>query len=221
MERKFAELIGILLGDGSLGIYSSKPNGITKTQYRIKVTVNSEKDARYSVYISNLFFEVFGANPLIRKRKECRALDICLFGRKHLELLTREGLVLAPKWQRAVIPSRFLNPPLDRLVLRGYMDTDGCIAAVDNNGIRYPRIEMKISPSPMQGQLIEILKRNGFRPQINRLERGKVRVALSGMANLAKWSEDIGYSNERNLWVARSFLDAPSAKQHYKRHAQY
>jgi hypothetical protein len=122
------------------GIYPSKWDGKIKTQYRIKVTVSSEKDARYSVYISTLFFEVFGASPLIRKRKDCKALDVCLYGRKHIELLLREELVLAPKWRRAVIPERFLKPPLDRLVIRGYMDTDGCIAAVDNNGTRYPRI---------------------------------------------------------------------------------
>ncbi|MCI0503882.1 hypothetical protein L0Y65_04170 [Candidatus Micrarchaeota archaeon] len=221
MERELAELVGILLGDGSLGIYKSRPNGKTKLQHRIKISLNSEKDAEYANYISSLFAVIFHKRPTLRKRKESNTLDLYLLGREHLEFLVSEGLVLAPKWQRAVIPARFLAPPLDLLVLRGYMDTDGCIAAVNNNGIRYPRIEMKISPAPMQGQLMGIMGRNGFRPQINRLERGKVRVVLAGNENLARWNATVGFSNERNLRVARSFLDASSTKQPYKRLARY
>jgi len=87
------------------------------------------------------------------------------------------------------------------------MDTDGCVCAVNNNGTRYPRIEMKISPAPMQSQLIGILRRNGFKPQINKMEKGKARVALSGLKKLALWKNEIGFSNQRNELVARSFLN--------------
>lgn len=221
VETKMAELAGILLGDGSLGIYTTHPNGHAKIQYRIKITLNSVKDAEYAGYVSTLFGAIFGKCPRIWKRKESNAVDLYLLGRKHLNFLMAQGLVLAPKWGRAVIPSQFLKSPLDKWVLRGYMDTDGCIAAVDNNGIRYPRIEMKICPSPMQNQLIGIMRSNHFQPQVNRLERGKVRVVLAGMKNLTKWDAIVGFSNERNLRIARSFLDAPSTKQPYKRLAQY
>lgn len=104
------------------------------------------------------------------------------------------------------IPERFIGEDYSRFVLRGYMDTDGCICAVNNNGNRYPRIEMKISPSPMQGQLIELPVRNGFRPQVSRLDRGKVRVTLAGLENLERWNQRIGFSNPRNQMVADSFL---------------
>ncbi len=206
MNRELAELVGVLLGDGSLGVYSSKVNGKNKIQYRIKITLNSEKDRDYSGYIIRLMTVIFKQKPLIYKRKGENTLDIYLLGRKHLNYLIKQGLVLAPKWDRALIPKRFLHPPLDKLVLRGYMDTDGCIAVVNNNGIRYPRIEMKICPSPMQQQLIEIMASNRFQPQVNHLERGKVRVVLAGKEKLRKWFDNIGFSNERNLMVARSFL---------------
>lgn len=206
MDNEFAELVGILLGDGSIGIYKSWPEGREKTQYRIKVTLNSEKDFQYAKHVAALFLSVFHKMPIIRKRKAEKALDIYILGKQSVYFLLRQGLALSPKWGRAIVPERFLRPPLDKLVLRGYMDTDGCVCAVNNNGIRYPRIEMKISPAPMQHQLIGILRRNGFVPQINRIERGKVRIALSGLKNLALWEKEIGFSNERNKLVALSFL---------------
>ncbi len=206
MESELAEFVGILLGDGSLGIYRSTPHGKEKFQHRIKITLNSEKDAEYSMYVANLFRLIFNKSPKITKRKGEKTLDLYLLGRAPLRFLLEQGLVLAPKWNRAVVPSRFLIPPLDKLVVRGYMDTDGCICVVNNNGIRYPRIEMKISPSPMQMQLIEILRNNGFEPQINKLERGKVRVVLAGRKNLKTWVSTIGFSNERNIKIADSFL---------------
>jgi len=209
MDEELAELIGILLGDGSLGIYNSKVGNRVKTQYRIKVTLNAEKDLAYSSYVAKLFEKVFKQTPKIWKRKE-KAIDVYLLGRQSLYYLLELGLVLAPKWERAIVPERFLKPPSDRWILRGYMDTDGCISVVNNNGIRYPRIEMKICPSPMQNQLIRFMQQNGLEPQINRLEKGKVRVVLAGMKKLRKWNDLIGFSNERNLKVAFSFLKSPS-----------
>lgn len=209
MDEELAELIGILLGDGSIGIYTSRAGKRILTQYRIKVTLNSIKDREYSFYVARLFEIVFGKSSRIRKRGDENAVDVYLLGERYLSYIIEIGMALAPKWERAVVPSRFMAAPLDKLVIRGYMDTDGCVCAVNNNGIRYPRIEMKISPSPMQAQLIGILSNNGFRPQVNRLEKGKVRVVLAGMGNLKRWNETIGFSNPRNQKMADSFLKAP------------
>ena len=206
-DEDLAEFIGVLLGDGSIGIYKSYVNGNTKIQYRIKITLNSIKDAEYSLYLSKLFVAIFAQVPKVHKRKNVNAIDLYLLGYEPLHFLLRLGLVLAPKWGRAVIPSYFLRTPLDLFVMRGYMDTDGCICVVNNNGIRYPRIEMKICPSPMQSQFIQILTKYGFEPQINHLEKGKIRIALCGINKLKRWDSLIGFSNKRNITVARSFLD--------------
>ena len=210
MDTDLAEFVGILLGDGSLGIYHSRAGSRLLVQHRIKITLNSIKDAAYSHYVASLIESIFGKKPKFHKRKGINAVDVYLLGENNLLFLTDLGMVLSPKWNRAIVPEKFMISPLDKLVIRGYMDTDGCIAAVNNNGIRYPRIEMKISPSPMQPQLIQILKNNGFKPQVNRLEKGKVRVVLAGMGNLRKWVDSIGFSNSRNLIVADSFLKIPS-----------
>jgi hypothetical protein len=205
-DKELAEFIGILLGDGNIGIYRSRVKEKSRTQYRIKITLNSEKDEDYVFYIVKLINSIFNRSPRIWKRPDSNAVDIFVFGKQSLLYLISLGMVLAPKWERAVIPAFFMNHPYDKLVLRGYMDTDGCICVVNNNGIRYPRIEMKVSPAPMQNQLIQILLQNNFNPQISKLEKGKIRITLAGYKNLNEWNQKIGFSNKRNRVVCKSFL---------------
>jgi len=204
-DSLLAEFVGILLGDGSLGIYTSHPHGRSKVQHRIKVTLNSEKDGEYAIHVCGLFERLLGSRPKMHKRKGESTLDLYLLGKGHLERLLDLGLVLSPKWGRARIPARFMQPPYDFDVLRGYMDTDGCVCAVMNNGSLYPRIEMKVSPSPMQGQLISILRLHGFDPRVVSMERGKVRIVLSGLDKLARWIRLIGFHNPRNAKAADRF----------------
>ncbi|MEW6721987.1 MAG: hypothetical protein AB1324_01875 [Candidatus Micrarchaeota archaeon] len=218
-DEKLAEFIGILLGDGNLGIYKSRADGKVKTQYRIKITLDSLTDREYCLHVVRLIEGIFGKKPVVWKRKDARAVDLFIFGENYLQSLLRLGMALAPKWDRATIPMAFTKHRYGRLVVRGYMDTDGCICVVNNNGIRYPRIEMKICPSPMQEQFIGILIQNGFKPQISKLEKGKVRVTLAGIGNLKRWNELIGFSNERNQKVANSFL-GETTTQHYKAHGR-
>ena len=210
MDKKLAEFVGIMFGDGSLGIYRSVVNNKEKTQYRIKISLNSIKDLKYSEYVSKLVERIFNKTLIIRKRKGENTVDIYLLGKKHTHFLLNIGLVLAPKWNRAVIPKKFMESSLSKFVLRGYMDTDGCVCNVNNNGVRYPRIEMKICPSPMQVQLINILRFHGFEPKIYSIEKGKIRVVLHGVKNLRKWCEIIGFSNERNIKIASRFINVDS-----------
>lgn len=90
------------------------------------------------------------------------------------------------------------------------MYTDGCITVFNNNGTIYPRIEMKISPSPMQNQIVNILQTNGFDPRVNNIGKGKKRIMLSGISKLKKWNKSIGFSNERNLNILKRFIEKDS-----------
>ncbi len=202
---EFAELAGILLGDGCLNIYRTHAHEKIKIKHQIKVTLDS-REAQYSVYVQQLMQNLFGKAPLIRKRAGENAVDILLFGPQYLGLLQKIGFVLAPKWNRAIVPACFLNPKIELCVIRGYFDTDGSVVITDNNGTIYPRLEMKISPSPMQAQLISILKRHNFHFGSYQIGKGKVRIQLNGKKQLRKWYDEIGFSNPRHLEKAKLFL---------------
>lgn len=195
--EKLAEFIGIMLGDGSL---SSK---------RLKITLNATEDAEYAYYISELVQDIFLINPILKKRNyEPNTLDLFIFKRKVIRyLINKVGLIESPKWNRAVIPPKFFsNSRLANLVIRGYFDTDGCVVITNNNGTLYPRLEMKVCPSPMQAQFIKILKNQGFKFGAYKIGKGKVRIQLNGVAELKKWNNIIGFSNKRNFKKANLFL---------------
>lgn len=202
-EKELAELIGILLGDGSLAIYKSYPYGREKTQYRIKITLNSIKDLQYSKYVSHLIEKIFHRKPVMYKRKGENTLDVFVFGKKHLQFLLDLGLVLSPKWNRAKIPKKFLKRGLGKFVLRGYVDTDGCVYVNRKN---YPTIQMKVCPSPMQEQIVNEIRKLGLKPYIQKLDKGKIDIMIHGRKRLKLWNDIIGFSNDRNKNKANKAL---------------
>lgn len=202
-NKKIAEFIGILLGDGSLCLKDGKNN----TNNRLKITFNSKDDKEYIYYVKNLIKELFGIDPILKFRTNENTADLFLFRKEMIIFLTEKvGLKLSPKWNRAMIPAQFLADELDVCVLRGCFDTDGCLVTTNNNGIKYPRLELKICPSPMQNQFIEILKKYNFKFGIYQVGKGEVRIQLNGKKQLQKWIELVGFSNEKHINKIKRFV---------------
>ena len=204
-EEKIAEFIGIMLGDGSIGIYNkrSRKQGLL---HQLKVTLDS-RNKNYIDYVSNLMKEVLEIEPKIFFKRNENAADIRIFNKeKVLYALNVLGLKLSPKWDTMEIPERYLQGKLDLFVLRGLFDTDGSITIFKNNGIIYPRIEIRICPSPAQYQFIDILNKYNFKYKIQRLDKGKIKIRISGENELKNWLEKVGSSNQLYLDRAKRFL---------------
>ncbi len=208
-DKNLAELIGILLGDGSIGIYKCKTKNKISMQHRVKITLNSIDDLDYSIFVSNLIQSLFGVIPLKRIRKNEKSLDLLCFNKDIVRFLIDDiGMALSPKWDRAKIPDFCFENNLELFALRGYFDTDGCVSIVNNNGKLYPRLEMKVCPSPMQQQFIDILRKHNFRFGAYKIGNGKVRIQMNGLGELKKWSRLVGFSNKKNIKRAKRFLVA-------------
>ena len=204
-DQKLAEFVGILLGDGSLCLRDG-----SNTNNRLKITLNKIDDVEYVDYVKKLILDLFGIEPKIHLRDGENATDLFLFNKRIILYLVNEvGLNLSPKWNRAIIPTRFLSQELGVYVIRGYFDTDGCIVTTNNNGTMYPRLEMKVSPSPMQQQFVDLLNGYGFNFGVYQIGKGKVRIQLNGKKELKKWIELIGFSNLKNLKKIKRFAQKP------------
>ena len=143
INKDLAEFIGILLGDGYLSGH--------KNNYEIKISLDKIKEKDYSLYLQKLFYQLFHLKILSYERTSDGTLDLRISNKNLMIYLTEFiGLHKSPKMDRAEIPPLLFKPQFYTSLLRGYFDTDGCIVDTDNNGIRYPRIEMKICRSPMQ-----------------------------------------------------------------------
>ena len=202
IEKKIAEFIGIMLGDGNIGIYKIKRGKL----HQLKVTLDS-RNKEYTDYVKDLMKEVIGIEPKIFYKKKENAVDIKIYRKEGVIYAIKDlGLKISPKWENAKIPDKYCKGKLGLLVLKGLFDTDGSITIFRNNGIIYPRIEIRISPSPMQQQFIDILNENGIRYTIQKLERGKIKLRISGEKELKKWFDKIGSSNQLYKERAKQFL---------------
>lgn len=202
-EERIAEFIGIMLGDGHIGVYKTKQN---KILHQLKVSLDS-RNKEYTDYVKDLMKEVIGIEPKIFYKKKENAVDIKIYQKeKVLYAINSLGLKLSPKWNYAEIPEDYCKGRLGLLVLRGLFDTDGSVTIFNNNGIEYPRIEIRLSPSPMQEQFINILSENKIRHTIQRLERGNIKLRISGERELNRWFNIVGSSNALYIERAKRFL---------------
>ena len=205
-EEKIAEFIGIMLGDGCIGIYNCKAGNKLKKQYQLKVTLDS-RNKQYTNYVFNLMKEILGIEPKLSYKKSENTVDIRTFVKeKVLYAIKNLGLRISPKWSNMEIPQKYAKDRLTLSVLRGLFDTDGSVTVFNNNGISYPRLEIRLSPCPAQKQVIDIIKKNGFIFTIQTLDRGKIKIRLSGKKELIKWFKDIGSANNIYLDRAKPFL---------------
>ncbi|MFT4892910.1 MAG: hypothetical protein ACI8Z7_000699 [Candidatus Nanohaloarchaea archaeon] len=203
-DPMLAEFVGILLGDGMIGKYEcDRGDGTYSIQHCVKITLSSEETG-YQDYIEDMFSDLFGVKPSCGKRKNENSYDIRCFQKELFEFLVEEvGLKKSPKWEKAEIPNVFLSQEnLAKRVLRGYFDTDGSVVLTDNNGVLYPRLEMKICPSPMQDQFIEILDSLGFRFGAYEIGKGKIRIQMNGKTQLAKFENEVGINNPKHVLKA-------------------
>jgi len=152
--------------------------------------------------------DVLNLEPKIFFKKKENAVDIGIYRKEKVYfLLNNLKLKISPKWDNMKIPEKYMKNKLDLLVLRGLFDTDGSVTIFKNNGIVYPRIEIRICPCPAQKQVIKILDKSNLNYKIQKLERGKIKIRLSGVKELNKWFNIIGSSNQLYIKRAKPFLN--------------
>ena len=207
-DERLAEFTGLMLGDGSIGEYKCKKgDGTSNLQRSVNITISSE-EKEFGDYIQGLVKELFNIKMNRRVKNKENVLELRTFRKDLFNFVTKDlGLKKSPKWDRASIPEIYLNNELENAVLRGYFDTDGSVVLTDNNGTLYPRLEMKISPSPMQKQFEQILDRRKFRFGSYDIGKGKKRIQMNGKTQLKKWQREIGFSNNKHLEKAEKVLD--------------
>ncbi|MCK9351937.1 MAG: LAGLIDADG family homing endonuclease [Candidatus Paceibacterota bacterium] len=114
-NAKLAEFVGIMMGDG----------GVSK--YHISITLNSETDKDYAIFVCELIKGLFKIAPSSRKRKNSLALDIVVNRTKLTDFCKSIGLKVGNKLKQGLdIPEWVMkNSAYRKAVVRGLIDTDG------------------------------------------------------------------------------------------------
>jgi intein/homing endonuclease len=189
-----------MIGDGGIN-----------NPWQANITLNSIKDADYSRYILSLCKELFGIEPVIRKRKERNALVVSLTSTTVVDFLVENGLPRGNKLKNGLnIPKWILaKQSYRRNCVRGLVDTDGCIGVHIHhiNGKMYKNIYLTFtSYSPkLIFQVADVLAEFGIMPHITKRGRD---IYLYQADAVEKYLKIFGTSNARIESVYNKWRDA-------------
>lgn len=113
----FAEMTGIILGDGGI------------TDYQIRVTLDKKNDKEYVSYVCGLSKIVFGESFRVHNRKNDGAVDLSLSGINLINNLSDFEIYKGDKIKRQIDFPKWIwkKKIYQQLCVRGLVDTDGCV----------------------------------------------------------------------------------------------
>ncbi|MEA2715286.1 MAG: hypothetical protein QOG91_314 [Candidatus Parcubacteria bacterium] len=199
-NERLAEFMGIMIGDGGVA------------PYHIAVTLHSIDDKVYSLYVSDLIFELFGIRPKIYPKKSSLAIDIVVHRKKLVDHCISLGLNQGDKIRNGLdIPAWIQSDPRWAIAcIRGIFDTDGCIFThtYNSNGkeYSYQKIEITSASPPLIISISKILKKQGFHARIG--SRG-TSVHLESQSDIRMFKTLVGTHNQKNLPKFEQFGDVP------------
>lgn len=191
-NEELAEFVGILLGDG----------GITREQTAI--TLNSEADKDYVLYVNELENKLFNARPKNIKRNDSKAIVIYLNGINLVDYLIKIGLKVGNKVKQQVdVPDWIKKSKEFRIAcVRGLMDTDGGVFLhkykVNGKVYAYKKICFTNRSVPLLIFVNDVLEEIGLTPKlITKVENKK--VWLYNKQEVEQYLNTIGSHNSRLL----------------------
>ncbi len=193
IDENFCELYGALIGDGCLSSFKNE-NHIRNV---IRLDGHKENDLAYFNVLKKLIKNVFGKDVSLRFRKNYNIVFIYFQSNEIFHLIKSIGFPVGKKGE-IVIPENLLNQKwhVTKYLLRGLMDTDGCVYFTKNGSDRhvYPAIDFRSISQTLINQMYDLLKKNGFAPY-----KRNTHLILYGKKNLEKWLKEIGFSNLNHI----------------------
>lgn len=195
-SARLAELIGILMGDGHVGLY------------QVSVVTNSETDFQHALFIKKLFEDLFKVQVHINNRSDTKACEIIVSSKAVCHFFVGQGIPQGNKITLGVrVPSWIQKKDLYRKsFVRGLFDTDGCVY-LDTHRIGkkvYKNLGMAFANQslPLLSFFKETLESLGLHPT----QKTKFRVFLRRKEDIRRYFDLIGSSNEKHLKKVRQYF---------------
>lgn len=190
-----AEFFGIMLGDGGL------------TEYQTKVTLNSESDASYVIYVKSLIYKLFKERASILKIKNAKASIVCVSRKELTTFLVKNGLCAGNKVKEQIdIPNWIKkNGNFLRFCVRGLYDTDGGVYfekhRYKDKEYSYIRFSFVNASKPLLKSVFKALQDLGIPSRLN-IQRS---VTIEGLRNVSKYFNLVGTSNPKHSLKYENF----------------
>ena len=181
-NKRFAELIGIILGDGNL--YNNM----------LRITL-SKNERAYLDYVKSLVYDLFGVIPGEYFSQRSNTITLSVYNKNLSELLMKNGIKRGNKVKNQVgIPNWIKNNSSYALnCLKGLIDTDGCAYTCKRDKKNY--IKFTNHSKNLINDVLEISKNHGFEFK----SAGKYNICLYKEESIAKYLKKVGFSNEKHI----------------------
>ncbi len=204
MNDKYAELLGIMSGDGCLSNVNKR--------HMVYVCGHKLDDYAYHEKVTRtLFKEVFNKETHLWARPDENVVIVRFSDKKIFDSLAKY-LPIGRKYETLSVPEGILTNKKNFFAyMRGLVDTDGTVTFSKQHKLvrYYPRIEITSkSKTFLQTLLIQLILL-GFYGSVSHAGNNAYRLEIPGVKNLSLWLEKIGFNNKKHIAkIKRNITDA-------------
>lgn len=217
MDKDFALLYGIMLGDGCIGKYKRKDreNGF---YYNVCITCNANDDWPFiNSVVLPLLKRFTGRDIKPRKANPGKNVIQLNFSDKGLfSKLDKTGFPVGKKGTKITIPNIFYKRKLIKYLLQGFFATDGSFFLIKNPNKYYPRLEIQVISKDLLKEFYIYLNNLGIKthfymsksnkPKKWKNEFQRYRIQINGKKNLILFRNKVGFVNPKQENKFKNFI---------------
>lgn len=188
-SEELAEFIGIMIGDG----------GTSDAQ--LTITLHSEDDRAYGVYVASLITRLFDVPVSVRPRSDCKATNYVISRREMVNFcVDKLGLVKGNKITQQVDVPLWIKEEQRFIIacVRGLIDTDGSIFThsyvAKGKMYHYKKISFSSRSLPLLQSMYTFLNDLNIRARMATYE-----VRLDSIASVKRYMKIVGTRNPKHL----------------------
>lgn len=202
-SRELAEILGIMLGDGSIYVLPEK--GI----YQVCVAGNKNDEKEYLLnYIRPLFEKVFKIRMNIKRTNH--ALYVWKQSKNLVFTLNKYGLPSGNKKKNNInIPVWMFDKRVYlKKCIRGIFDTDGCLYP-KNKTHNYPTIWFSSAIPNLRKSITNVCKILGY--NLSKWKAGRNDAYIGRKEEILRFARDIKFKNQKHCLRWKKFNKLPSS----------
>lgn len=202
LNRGFALLYGIMLGDGCLSLVYDKKKfiAISGSMY--------DDIPFFNQIIKPIIKNLINKDIPIKYRKQKNTIDLNFVKNSLFDYIHSFGFPIGKKGNRLFIPKVFYKTKLVKYVIRGFFATDGSLVLTDNNGTLYPRVEANGIAKNLIREISDFINSIDMKCNFYMAKRKyhhyknvqqAYRIQINGKDNLKKFERKIGFINPKQI----------------------
>lgn len=210
INKDFALLYGIMLGDGCLSLIYGRQKTVT-------ITGSSADDGPFfNEVIKPALKNIRERDTAYRIRKDCKAIEFNFKDRQFFDLMAGLGFPVGKKGNKLFIPDVFYERHLVSFVIAGFFATDGSLVITKNNNKFYPRVEANEIAKTLIKEINDYLNSLGIRCNLyhacrkasfNSRFSDQDRLQINGRLQTKLFNKLIGFVNPKHLAKFLSIME--------------